>query len=126
MKILLIILLISGASLGSYFGYQHYYVETLKLSEIVGHTDDSLTNIAVNFLDFDTGLTRHDLHEIEYSKDYWLKRMKDVESMQDLDLKAKENEKLLAELMEDPTMKKIFKGTLSKTSDFMKEILMKQ
>ena len=63
------------------------------------------------------------LHKIDSSKDYWLKRMKDVESIQDAELKSKENEKLLAELMEDPTMKKIFKGTLAKTSGFMKEIL---
>ena len=119
MKILIIILLVSGASLGSFFGYQHYYVETLKLSEIVGHTDDSLTNIAVNFLDFDTGLTRKDLHKIKSSNEYWLKRKKDVESITDPDIKAKENEKLLAELMEDPTMKKIFKGNFENTSDFI-------
>lgn len=123
MKTFFIILLIAGASLCSYFGYQFYYVKTLKLSEIVGHTDDTLTNIVVNFLDYDTGLTRHDIRKIESSKEYWLKRMRDVESIQDPDLKSRENEKLLAELMEDPTMKKIFKGTLAKTSGFMKEIL---
>jgi len=82
-KTFFVLLLIAGTTLCSYFGYQHYYVETLKLSEIVGHTDDTLTNIAVNFLDYDTGLTRHDLHKIESSKEYWLKRMKDVESMID-------------------------------------------
>jgi len=68
MKIFFILLVISAATLVSYFRYQHYYVETLKLSEIVGPTDDTLTTIAVNFLDYDTGLTRHDLRKIESSK----------------------------------------------------------
>lgn len=70
-----------GASLGSYLGYQHYYVETLKLSEIVGKTDNNLMNIAVNFLDFNTSLTRNDIKRLKNKKDYWIGRMKEVENM---------------------------------------------
>lgn len=123
MKIFLIILLISGTSAGSYYYYQHTYVDTLMLSEIVGHSDDSWTNIAVNFLDFDTGLTRHDINRLKSSKDYWLKRIQEVDAIQDIELKTKENGILLAEMIDDPTIKKILKGTFAKTSDFIVKIL---
>ena len=109
MKIFLIIFLSAGAFLGSYFGYQHYYLETLKLSEIVGHTDDGITNIAVNLMDFDTGLTRNDIRRLKSNKDYWIGRMNEVENIQDSDLKMQANTKLLSDMMEDPTMKKVCK-----------------
>jgi len=125
MKTFLILLLISGTSLGSYFGYRHYYVETLKLSEIVGHTDDSLTNLAVSLMDFDTGLTRNDLNKIKSSKEYWIKRLQDVEIIHTPELKAQEYEKILKDLMDDPTMSKIVKGTFAKTSEFLVMILNK-
>ena len=109
MKKNLIIVLIAVASLGAYFGYQYYYVQTLQLSELVGKTDDSLTNIAVNFLDFDTGLTRNDINRLKRNKDYWIGRMKEIETIQNPDLKMEANTKLLADMMEDSTMKKVCK-----------------
>ena len=109
MKKILIIVLIAVASLGIYFGYQYYYVQTLSLSEIVGKTDDSLTNIAVNFLDFDTGLTRNDIRQLKNNKDYWIGRINEVERIQNPDQKMEANTKLLSDMMDDPTMKKICK-----------------
>lgn len=123
MKTFLILLLISGTSLGTYFGYRHYYIETLKLSEIVGHTDDSLTNIAINFLDFDTGLTRNDITRLKNQKDFWIGRMKEVENIQDPDLKIQANTKLLSDMMEDPTMKKVCKIITSKGFGFAINII---
>lgn len=119
MKKILIIVLIAGASLGAYFGYQYYYVQTLQLSELVGKTDDSLTNIAVNFFDFDTGLTRNDIRRLKNNKDYWLDRMKEIENIHDPDLKMEANTKLLSDMMDDPTLKKVLKGTMSKSSEFI-------
>jgi hypothetical protein len=109
MKIILIILLITCASGGSYYYYHHTYVETLTLSEIVGRSDDNLTNIAVNFLDFDTGLTRNDLKQLKNNKAYWIGRMKEVEVIQDPNLKMQANTKLLSDMMDDPNMKKVCK-----------------
>jgi hypothetical protein len=122
MKILLVILLLGITTLIGYFGYQYYYVETLKVTEIVGKSEDNLTNIALNFLDFDTGLTRNDLRKIKSSKDYWMKRITEVDSIQDPEKKASEYEKLINELLEDPSLKKIFKGTMAKSYDFIKSI----
>jgi hypothetical protein len=124
-KIIVFILLISTVSVGSYYYYRYNYVQTLKLSEIVGTTDDSLTNLAVSLMDFDTGLTRNDLNKIKSSKEYWIKRLQDVEIIQNPELKAQEYEKILKDLMDDPTMSKIVKGTFAKTSEFLVMILNK-
>ena len=109
MKKFLIILLASIAALSTYFGYQYYCVQTLQLSEVVGHTDNSFANIAINFLDFDTGLTRNDVRRLKNNKDYWIGRMKEVENIHDSDQKIQANAKLLSDMMEDPTMKKVCK-----------------
>lgn len=122
-KIIIFIILITGTSAGSYYYYQYNYVETLMLSEIVGKTDNNLANIAINLFDYDTGLTRHDISQLKSKKEYWMKRTNEVDSIIDPAIKQEETEKLLDEMLEDPTMKKIFKGTLSKTSDFIGEIL---
>ena len=102
-------MLASIAALSTYFGYQYYYVQTLPLSEVVGHTDNSFANIAINFLDFDTGLTRNDVRRLKNNKDYWIGRMKEVENIHDSDQKIQANAKLLSDMMEDPTMKKVGK-----------------
>lgn len=98
--------------------YNYYYRHTLQLSEIVGKTDNSLLNFGITLFDFDTGLTRHDINKIKGSKDYWLKRMQDVESISDTYLKSIEYEKLLTEMMDDPTMNKICNILATKGLDF--------
>lgn len=112
-KIIIFIILITGTSAVSNYYYQYNYVETLMLSEIVGKTNDNLTNIAVNLFDFDTGLTRHDISQLNDKKDYWLSRIKEVEAIQDTDQKTQASTQLLSEMMEDPVLKKICSGILN-------------
>jgi hypothetical protein len=123
MKILIAIFVFCLLCFGGYYFYHHEYVETLMLSEIVTDTEDNWTKIAVGFLDFDTGLTRHDLNQLYSKKDYWLKRINDVDKIIEPNLKAKESEKLLAEMMDDQAIKKVLKGSFTQTSEFIKEIL---
>jgi len=113
MKFFLILFLAIVVSLGSYFTYKHYFVETLNLSEIVGHTDNPLANLALNFMDFDTGLTRNDLRRLKSNKDYWIDRIKEVDAIQDPDRKMQAGTQLLSDMMEDPALKKICSGILS-------------
>lgn len=77
------------------------------LSEIIIKPNDNLTNIAVNLFDFDTGLTRHDINHLKNNKDYWVARIKEVESIDNPELKAKANTQLLSDMMDDPVLKKI-------------------
>ncbi len=93
------------------------------LSDIITDTKDDWTKIAVGLLDFDTGLTRHDLSQLYSKKDYWLKRINEVDNIIDPNIQAKESEKLLAEMMDDQAIKKIIKGSFTQTSEFIKEIL---
>jgi hypothetical protein len=83
------------------------------LSEIIDCRSNPKLNILTNLLDFDTGLTRHDINRLKNSKDYWINRMHEVEQIEDPYIRQIENEKLIAEMLEDPTMKKLVKGILS-------------
>ena len=93
------------------------------LSEIVEETGNNKIDILINIFDFDTGLTRHDIHRLKTTKDYWIQRMKEVEKIDDPYIRQTENEKLIAEMLDDPTMKKLVKGILSTGFDFAFSIL---
>jgi len=111
-KIIIIALTVCGFSFGGYYFYNHYYIETLMLSEIVGHTDNPIVNILVNAGDFDTGITRHDIKKLKDNKDYWLERIQEVNSIENPDLKQQASIKLLSDMMENPTLKKMLSGVL--------------
>ncbi|MBU8922635.1 MAG: hypothetical protein KOO63_12525 [Bacteroidales bacterium] len=104
----IVIILVAGATLcASIYGSWYYFVETLYLSEIIGQTENPMANIMINLLDFDTELTRYDVHQLKSKAEYWNNRIDEVNSIQDPELWAKEQEKLFAEMMDDPSMKKI-------------------
>jgi hypothetical protein len=94
------------------YAYYHRYVDTLMLSEIVGRTGEPLGDILINLFDFDTGLTRKDLHNLAAKSDYWVARIRQVESIPDPGQKRLENEKLMAEMLQDPSMKKVVRKSL--------------
>jgi hypothetical protein len=122
MKIKLIII-IGAAVISLSYGYYYYYVDTLTLSEITGDTGNPFTNLAVGFFDFDTGLTRYDISQIDARKYYWLKRMKYVNNIRDPKQKEKETVELLNEMMDDPSMKKLSKLLFDKGLGFGIDIL---
>ena len=122
-KLIIVFLLVGAIAIGGYFYYNHNYVKTLMLSEIVGKPENDFVRLLVNLGDFDTGLTRHDLSQLYSKKDYWLKRINEVDNIIDPNIQAKESEKLLAEMMDDQAIKKIIKGSFTQTSEFIKEIL---
>ena len=61
----------------------------------------------MNLLDFDTGLTRYDVYCLQKKTKVWEQRKKYIYSIQDPNLQKRENDKLLAEMMQDPGFKKI-------------------
>ncbi|MDY0103448.1 MAG: hypothetical protein RBS07_10955 [Lentimicrobium sp.] len=115
--LIICILITLSISVSGYVYYQHNYVKTLMLSEIVGKTDNPLINIAIKLGDFDTGLTRHDIKQLIENKDYWLRRIKEVEAISDPTTKEHASYMLLDEMMEDPVLKKICSGILNLGSD---------
>jgi len=89
------------------FFYWFYFVDTLKLSEITGRPNNPVSSFFVNLIDFNTGLTRYDVYNLSRKHDYWQRRIQEVMSIQNPEMRKIENEKLLAEMMEDPSIKKI-------------------
>jgi hypothetical protein len=120
-KFIIIIILTGSCISGAY--YYYYYTQTLMFSEVIGTTESNIATIAINLFDFDTGLTRQDIHHLHNTKDYWLKRMREVKNISNPEIKARETEILLADMMEDQTMKKITKLILSMGFDIGIEIL---
>lgn len=89
------------------FACYYFFVDTLMLSEITGKTNVPVADIFINLLDFDTGLTRYDIHNLAKKSGYWNMRIRQVESIQNPDKRKSEEEKLTAEMMQDPSIKKI-------------------
>lgn len=116
-KVILVVIILTTISIGSFYYYNHNYVSTLMLSEIVGKTDNAGINIAVKLFDFDTGLTRHEISQLNDRKDYWISRIKEVEAIQDTDQKTQASAQLLSEMMDDPVLKKICSGILNFGTD---------
>jgi hypothetical protein len=108
-KLIIIILIAGGLLVGGYLYYQYNYVKTLMLSEIVGKTDNDVVNILVNLSDFDTGLTRRDLKKLKSQKEYWINRMNEVNNITNPELREQANLKLISDMTQDPTMKKVCK-----------------
>lgn len=112
-KIVVVLLLLLTVSVVAYSYYRNNYVKTLMLSEIVGETDNSAIDLAINLFDFDTKLTRQDISTLRENKDYWISRIKEVDTIQNPDQKQQASIKLLSDMMEDPALKKICSAILN-------------
>lgn len=97
--------------------YWYFFLDTLSLTEITGQPKNPLATIIVNLIDFDTGLTRYDIYNLASKSDYWEMRMRQVDSIKNYQQREIENQKLLAEMMQDPSIKKIAKKLLGFSTD---------
>ncbi|MBS3919497.1 MAG: hypothetical protein KG012_11485 [Deltaproteobacteria bacterium] len=105
------------------FFYWYFFVDTLKLTQITGKPENAYASIFVNIIDFDTGLSRYDIYNLSRRSDYWQRRIREVESIQDPERRNMENAKLLAEMMEDPSIKKIAKKLIGFGTDAVLSIM---
>jgi hypothetical protein len=106
-KIAMIAFAVFAIVAGGALFYNYYFVRTLMLSEVIGKTDNPKITILCNLFDFNTGLTRYDVNHIEGKAYYWEKRIIRVNSINDQQKRAIESEKLVAEMMKDPMIKKV-------------------
>lgn len=104
-KFLIIFILATGSA----YTYYHFFNETLMFSEIVGQSKDVPTNLLVGMFDFDTGLTRYDLYHLSGKSKEWLARMKQIDRIPDPTQRQQESEKLMAEMLQDHSFKKVAK-----------------
>jgi hypothetical protein len=90
--------------------YHHVFVDTLTMAEIVGPTGNATGDIFVNLFDFDTGLTRYDVYNLASHCDEWNARMAEIEAIGDIARREAGRERLLAEMMLEPSFKKVARG----------------
>lgn len=117
---LAVALLAGGAG---YYYYHYQYVETLRLSEIIGESDNPLENMFTNMFDFDTGLTRHDLRQIGKRKDYWMQRVDELDRIADPDQQAEAWAKLYNDMGEDKSMAKLRDKVFEKSGEVGRLVL---
>lgn len=103
----IVVLLLAGTCAAWYL-----FVDTLSLRELSGKPSGSIETILVNIFDFDTGLTRYDVYRLRSRAPYWQRRINEVEGIRDLRKRDEEQKRLLAEMMEDPVLKKMTRGVL--------------
>ena len=102
-KILCILIFIILTSCVVYY----FFIDTLSFSQLAGNTGNTKANIFLNLFDFDTGLTRYDIYHINNKGEYWNGRIKEVQSISNIKAREKANDELVAEMMQDPSLKKI-------------------
>jgi len=105
------------------FVYWYYFVDTLKLTEITGKPNNAVAGFFVNLIDFDTGLTHCDIYNLKSKTSYWENRIQEVASITDSKRREIEHEKLVAEMMQDPSMKKIVKKIFGFGTDSILTVL---
>ena len=106
MKNRLAIIVILVVAAGAY-GYYYYFVQTLRLSDIVGPLNSPAVSFLAKLVDFDTGLTRYDLHRLSEKAPYWNQQIQRIEAMPPGIEKEKAQQELINEMMTDPAMSKV-------------------
>lgn len=79
------------------------FVDTLMLSDLTGRSAGSIETILVSMFDFDTGLSRYDVYRLRSKAPYWEARMNEFNATTDRHVR----ETIMAEMVRDPSMKKI-------------------
>lgn len=102
-----LISIISILSISLYY-YNYYYIQTLHLSDLIPQ-EKPIGSFAINLIDFDTGLTRHDISSLNEKSKIWYDRIQKINQIQDSYSKKLETINLLNEIIKDPQMKKISK-----------------
>ncbi len=119
MKVLVVCLIVASGGTGYYYGFER----TLMLSEIVGSSDDPTVELAVTLFDFDTGLTRYDLYHLSRRAPEWSSRMEEIDAMEDWEERQRQQHLLTAEMMRDPSMKKVMKKLFGISTSAAKAVL---
>ena len=115
--ILILIILFIG------FGIYYIFIDTLSFSELAGKQQNPTATIFLNLLDFDTGLTRYDVLNLKKKAEVWQAKERQIFSIQNPEIRRIEHEKLMAEMMQDPSFKKLSRKFLGMGAKGMQSIL---
>ncbi len=103
MKLLFLLVVLSAIAVG----YYYFFVDTLRFSELTDGSEGAMATVFINLLDFDTDLTRWDVYRLKKQTIAWRKQEQAIYRIQDPRQRRLAHEKLMAEMMSDPSFKKI-------------------
>lgn len=116
MKKILFIVIVAALAGGVYY----YFIDTQKFSEVTGKTGSRFTDSIVSLVDFDTGLTRYDVYRIKHRRGYWQAKMDKVAAIKDASQREIEYKKLMDEMKNDSTLKKLIDKGMDKAGEILK------
>ncbi len=91
------------------FGIWYYFIDTLTMSQIVGDDVSQNINMLVNAFDFDTEISRYNFNKLKLKVGKWDKRLQKIDRINDPVSRDTEREKVIGEIVSDPTVKKLMK-----------------
>lgn len=118
-RIIVFLILASAIS----FAYYYFFVDTLSMSQLARQTRNKKVKVLVGFIDLDSGLTRYDVYRVSKKGNYWKSRMREVRSIQDSTKRERERDRLLEEMMQDPSMRKIMRKLAAFGANSATEVL---
>jgi len=104
------------------FAY-YFFIDTLSIADIIGSTGNNTADIFINLFDFDTGVTRYEMHQLQTKSPEWNRRMDEISRISDPEVRQAENEKLVSEMMRDPSFKKLAQRLLGVGGKTAKSLL---
>ncbi len=104
-------------------GGWYFFVDTVSFRDLVGRPQGSFETIFVNLVDFDTGLTRYDIYRLKERAPYWNRRINEVDSIRDPRKRNEEQTRLVADMTEDPVLRKISKRVFGRGADLALSLL---
>lgn len=102
------------------FGIWYYFIDTLTISQIVGDDVSQNVDMLVNAFDFDTEISRYNFNKLKFKVAKWDKGLQEINRINDPTNRDTEREKVIEEIVSDPTVKKLMKHI----PDFGKDAVM--
>ena len=91
------------------FGIWYYFIDTLTFSQIIGDDVSQNVGMLVNMFDFDTEISRYNFNKLKFKVAKWDKKLQEIDRNNDPTSRDKEREKVIQEIVSDPTVKKLMK-----------------
>lgn len=114
--------LAAAACLAAAAFYWFFCVDTLAFSQLVPRPENIYLSTMLKLADFDTGLTRFDVWRLSRMGNRWQERIRALDAMTDKTRRSAEEARLLAEMAEDPVLKKLIKSTFLSGLDIARAV----
>lgn len=96
------------------FGIWYYFIDTLTISQIIGDDINQIISMLENLDDSDTmfadtEISRYNFNKLKFKVAKWNKGLQEIDRINDPTSRDTEREKVIEEIVSDPTVKKLMK-----------------